>query len=45
MKKSLFLYALILVVLMNIYTYMFLSKEVTFEQERFKKVTTKLKEV
>jgi len=44
MKKSLFLYALILAILMNIYTYMFLSKEVTFEQDRYKKVTTKLKD-
>lgn len=43
MKKSFLLYALILSVLMNIYTYMFLSKEVTFEQERNKKVSTKLK--
>lgn len=44
MKKSLFLYALILAILMNIYTYMFLSKEVAFEQDRYKKVTTKLKD-
>ena len=44
MKKSLLLYLFILAILMNIYTYMFLSKEVTFEQERYKKVTTKLKD-
>jgi hypothetical protein len=44
MKKSLLLYALILSLLFNIYTYMFLSKEVSFEQEKFKKSTTKLKD-
>ena len=44
MKKSLMLYLIILAVLMNIYTYMFLSKEVTFEQDRYKRVTTKLKD-
>ena len=44
MKKSLLLYLFILAVLMNIYTYMFLSKEVTFEQDRFTKTTTKLKD-
>ncbi|MFV5695773.1 hypothetical protein ACM55G_10090 [Flavobacterium sp. LB3P122] len=44
MKKSLLLYAFILALLFNVYTYMFLSKEVTFEQDRYKKVTTKLKD-
>lgn len=44
MKKSLLLYALILSLVFNIYTYMYLSKEVTFEQEKYKKATTKLKE-
>jgi hypothetical protein len=44
MKKSLFLYALILSLVFNIYTYMYLSKEVTFEQEKYKKTTTKLKD-
>ncbi|MFE3866693.1 hypothetical protein ACFX5E_01235 [Flavobacterium sp. LS2P90] len=44
MKRSLMLYLVILIVLMNIYTYMFLSKEVAFEQERYTKVTTKLKD-
>lgn len=44
MKKSLMLYALILALLFNVYTYMFLSKEVTFEQDRYNKVTTKLKD-
>ena len=44
MKKSLLLYALILSLVFNIYTYMYLSKEVTFEQEKHKKSTTKLKD-
>ncbi|MBP2284580.1 hypothetical protein H4V97_002898 [Flavobacterium sp. CG_23.5] len=44
MKKSLMLYALILALLFNVYTYMFLSKEVTFEQDRYSRVTTKLKD-
>jgi hypothetical protein len=44
MKKSLLLYALILSLVFNVYTYMFLSKEVSFEQEKFKKSTTKLKD-
>lgn len=43
MKRSFMLYLVILLVLMNIYTYMFLSKEVSFEQNRYNKVTTKLK--
>lgn len=44
MKKSLLLYLFILALLMNVFTYMFFSKEVAFEQNRFKKVTTKLKD-
>ena len=44
MKKSLLLYTLILSLLFNVYTYMFLSKEVKFEQEKFAKTTTKLKD-
>ena len=44
MKKSLLLYALILSLLFNVYTYMFLSKEVNFEQEKFTKTTKKLKD-
>ena len=44
MKKSLLLYALILSLVFNIYTYMYLSKEVTFEQEKYKKTTIKLKD-
>ena len=44
MKRSLFLYLTILAVLSSIFTYMFLSKEVAFEQNRYKKTTTKLKD-
>ena len=44
MKRSLFLYLTILAVLSLIFTYMFLSKEVAFEQNRYKKTTTKLKD-
>ncbi len=44
MKKSLLLYLFILSILMTIFTYAFLSKEVAFEQERYKKVTAKLKD-
>ena len=44
MKKSLLLYALILSLVFNVYTYMYLSKEVTFEQEKYKKSTTKLRD-
>jgi len=43
MKKSLLLYAFILSLLFNVYTYMFLSKEVSYEQDRYKKATVKLK--
>jgi hypothetical protein len=44
MKKSLLLYALILSLVFNVYTYMYLSKEVTYEQEKFTKTTTKLRD-
>ena len=44
MKKSLLLYALILSIVFNIYTYMYLSKEVNYEQEKYKKITTKLRD-
>lgn len=44
MKKSLFLYLTILAVLSTIFTYMFLSKEVTFEQNRYDKTTKKLRD-
>jgi hypothetical protein len=44
MKKSLLLYLFILAILMNIFTYMFYSKEVKFEQERYTKMTKKLRD-
>lgn len=44
MKKSFTLYAFILLVLINIFTYMFLSKEVKFEQNRYEKTTKKLRD-
>ncbi|MDG2432702.1 hypothetical protein [Flavobacterium sp.] len=44
MKKSFFLYAFILVALMNVFTYMFLSKQVEFEQNLFDKTTKRLKD-
>ncbi|WP_367771252.1 hypothetical protein AB3G33_15420 [Flavobacterium sp. WC2421] len=44
MKKSLLLYAFILIALLNVYTYMFLSKEVEYEQHRYEKTTKKLKD-
>lgn len=44
MKKSFLLYAFILLVLINIFTYMFLSKEVKFEQNRYEKTTKKLRD-
>jgi hypothetical protein len=44
MKKSLMLYLFILAILMNIFTYMFYSKEVKFEQERYEKNTQKLRD-
>lgn len=44
MKKSLFLYLLILAVLMNVFTYMYYSKQVSFEETQSKKTITKLKD-
>ncbi|MBK0370005.1 hypothetical protein [Flavobacterium agrisoli] len=44
MKKSLMLYLFILALLMNVFTYMFLSKEVQFEQNRYEKTTKKLRD-
>jgi hypothetical protein len=44
MKKSLFLYLTILAVLSTVFTYMFLSKQVTFEQKRYEKTTKKLRD-
>lgn len=42
MKKSLFLYLFIIASLMVLFTYMFYSKQVKFEQERFEKYQTKM---
>ncbi|MCV9926978.1 hypothetical protein OIU83_04915 [Flavobacterium sp. LS1R49] len=44
MKKSLLLYLFILAILMNVFTYMFYSKEVKFEQDRYVKTTKKLRD-
>ena len=44
MKQSLFLYLTILAVLSLIFTYMFLSKQVEFEQNRYEKTTKKLRD-
>jgi hypothetical protein len=44
MKKSLMLYLFILAILINVFTYMFYSKEVKFEQERYEKTTKKLRD-
>ena len=44
MKRSLLLYLFILVILTNLYTYVYLSKEVEFEQTRFKKFDTKMQD-
>lgn len=41
MKKSILLYALILVVLIYIFTYMFLSKQVKFEQTNYDNLVKK----
>ncbi|RTZ02670.1 hypothetical protein [Flavobacterium sp. GSP6] len=44
MKNSLFLYLTILAVLSTVFTYMFLSKQVVFEQTRYEKTTKKLRD-
>ena len=44
MKKSLMLYLFILAILMNVFTYMFYSREVKFEKERYVKTTKKLRD-
>ncbi|AWG23387.1 hypothetical protein FFWV33_18550 [Flavobacterium faecale] len=44
MKRSFLLYAFILLVLVNIFTYAYYSAEVKFEQERYTRVTKKLKD-
>ena len=42
MKKSLMLYLFILAILMNVFTYMFYSREVQFGEKRYEKTTKKL---
>lgn len=44
MKKSFLLYAFILLVLINVFTYSFLSNEVKFEQKRYERTTKKLRD-
>ena len=42
MKKSLFLYLFIVSVLMTVFTFMYYSKKVKFEAERFENLKTKM---
>ncbi|HEX8017542.1 MAG TPA: hypothetical protein VF465_20105 [Flavobacterium sp.] len=44
MKKSLMLYLFLLAILMNIFTYMFYSREIKFEKDRYDKTTKKLRD-
>src|SRR3970040_2794699 len=44
MKKSLLLYLFILAVLFNLFTYMYYSKELAFQQNRYAKIEKKLKD-
>ncbi|MEL1240457.1 hypothetical protein [Flavobacterium flavipallidum] len=44
MKRSFLLYAFILLILVNVFTYSFLSNEVKFEQGRYQRTTKKLKD-
>jgi hypothetical protein len=44
MKKSLLLYLFILAVLFNVFTYMYYSKELAFQQSRYVKIEKKLKD-
>ena len=44
MRRSFLLYSFILLILINIFTYAFYSKEVEFEQARYERVTKKLKD-
>ncbi|KDN55921.1 hypothetical protein [Flavobacterium seoulense] len=44
MKKSFLLYAFILLILINVFTYSFLNSEVKFEQNRYEKTTKKLRD-
>lgn len=42
MKKSLFLYLFIIAVLINVFTYMYFSKETAFEKGRYDKMSKKM---
>ncbi len=44
MKKSLFLYLFILALVFNVFTYMYYSKQMDFDQKQFKTTNTKLKD-
>ena len=44
MKKSLFLYLFIAALMVNVFTYMFYSKQLDFNQKQFKNTNTKLKD-
>ncbi|GEL12362.1 hypothetical protein SAMN05192550_3303 [Flavobacterium glycines] len=44
MKRSFLLYAFILLVLINVFTYSFLSNEVKFEQDRYQRTSKRLKD-
>jgi len=44
MKKSLLLYLFILVLLFNVFTFMYFSKELDFQQNRYVKIEKKLKD-
>ncbi|WP_418262708.1 hypothetical protein [Flavobacterium faecale] len=44
MRRSFFLYSFILLILINIFTYSFYSKEVEFEKTRYERVSKKLKD-
>lgn len=43
MKKSLLLYLFILVLLLNVFTFMYFSKQLSFEQDKLAKTEAKLK--
>ena len=42
MKKSLYLYLFIIAVLMNVFTYVWFTKQLTFEEQRYDKYSTKM---
>jgi hypothetical protein len=44
MKKSLVLYLFILALLFNVFTYMYYSKQITFQKSRYEKMNNKMKD-